>query len=111
MIWDLETTDGINYSALAAIHSRARRRDARPASDPAGTVQKWCGSLPGDQTPRIWNGPGFLPPLLLLVSPWRVRGARCLADQPGSPASETPNVRRVTRRSRRRSSRQAGRRP
>jgi hypothetical protein len=26
MIWDLETADGINYSALAAIHSRARRR-------------------------------------------------------------------------------------
>ena len=26
MIWDLETTDGVNYSALAAIHSRARRR-------------------------------------------------------------------------------------
>ena len=26
MIWDLETTDGINYCALAAIHSRARRR-------------------------------------------------------------------------------------
>jgi hypothetical protein len=26
MIWDLETTDGINYSALAAIGSRARRR-------------------------------------------------------------------------------------
>jgi hypothetical protein len=38
MIWDLETTDGINYSALAAIHSRARRRDARPASDPEGTT-------------------------------------------------------------------------
>ena len=26
MIWDLETTDGMNYSALAAIQSRARRR-------------------------------------------------------------------------------------
>jgi hypothetical protein len=26
MIWDLETTDGVNYSALAAIQSRARRR-------------------------------------------------------------------------------------
>jgi hypothetical protein len=26
MIWDLETTDGVNYSTLAAIHSRARRR-------------------------------------------------------------------------------------
>jgi hypothetical protein len=33
MIWDLETTDGVNYSALAAIHSRARRRDIRPASE------------------------------------------------------------------------------
>src|ERR1700685_1158950 len=31
MIWDLETTDGINYSALAAIHSRERRRNPRPA--------------------------------------------------------------------------------
>jgi hypothetical protein len=38
MIWDLETTDGINYCALAAIHSRARRRDARPASDPEATT-------------------------------------------------------------------------
>jgi hypothetical protein len=26
MIWDLETTDGMNYSALAALQSRARRR-------------------------------------------------------------------------------------
>ena len=26
MIWDLETTDGVNYAALAAIRSRARRR-------------------------------------------------------------------------------------
>ena len=26
MIWDLKTTDGMNYSALAAIQSRARRR-------------------------------------------------------------------------------------
>src|SRR3984885_8491619 len=26
MIWDLETPDGVNYAALAAIHSRARRR-------------------------------------------------------------------------------------
>jgi hypothetical protein len=26
MIWDLETTDGVNYSALAATRSRARRR-------------------------------------------------------------------------------------
>jgi hypothetical protein len=26
MIWDLETTDGVNYSALAAIGSRYRRR-------------------------------------------------------------------------------------
>jgi hypothetical protein len=33
MIWDLETTDGINYSALAAIHARARRRDIRPTSE------------------------------------------------------------------------------
>ena len=33
MIWDLETTDGVNYSALAAIHSRARRRDIRPISE------------------------------------------------------------------------------
>ena len=33
MIWDLETTDGVNYSALAAIHSRARRREVRPASE------------------------------------------------------------------------------
>jgi hypothetical protein len=30
---DLETTDGVNYSALAAIHSRARRRDIRPTSE------------------------------------------------------------------------------
>jgi hypothetical protein len=29
MIWDLETPDGVNYAALAAIHSRARRH--RPA--------------------------------------------------------------------------------
>jgi hypothetical protein len=27
MIWDLETTDGVNYAALAAIYSRLRRRD------------------------------------------------------------------------------------
>ncbi len=33
MIWDLETTDGVNYSALAAIHSRARRREVHPASE------------------------------------------------------------------------------
>jgi hypothetical protein len=33
MIWDLETTDGVNYSALAAIHSRARRRDIRLTSE------------------------------------------------------------------------------
>jgi hypothetical protein len=33
MIWDLETTDGVNYSALAAIHSRARRRDISPTSE------------------------------------------------------------------------------
>jgi hypothetical protein len=33
MIWDLETNDGVNYSALAAIHSRARRRAIRPTSD------------------------------------------------------------------------------
>ena len=33
MIWDLETTDGVNYSALAAIHSRARRRAIRPTSE------------------------------------------------------------------------------
>jgi hypothetical protein len=33
MIWDLETTDGVNYSALAAIHSRARRREVRPISE------------------------------------------------------------------------------
>jgi hypothetical protein len=32
MIWDLETTDGVNYAALVAIHSRARRREARPTS-------------------------------------------------------------------------------
>ncbi len=29
MIWDLETTDGVNYSTLAAIQARARRRWAR----------------------------------------------------------------------------------
>ena len=40
MIWDLETTDGINYSALAAIHSRARRRDIRPISQPEGTAEQ-----------------------------------------------------------------------
>jgi hypothetical protein len=33
MIWDLETTDGVNYSALAAVHSRARRREVRPVSE------------------------------------------------------------------------------
>src|SRR5271170_7394586 len=33
MIWDLETTDGMNYSALAAIRSRARRQYARPTSE------------------------------------------------------------------------------
>ena len=33
MIWDLETTDGVNYSALAAIHSRARRRAIHPTSE------------------------------------------------------------------------------
>ena len=33
MIWDLETTDGVNYAALAAIHSRARRRELRPTSE------------------------------------------------------------------------------
>ena len=33
MIWDLETTDGVNYSTLAAIHSRARRRDIRPSDE------------------------------------------------------------------------------
>jgi hypothetical protein len=33
MIWHLETTDGVNYSALAAIHSRARRQDIRPSSE------------------------------------------------------------------------------
>ena len=33
MICDLETTDGVNYSALAAIHSRARRRAIRPTSE------------------------------------------------------------------------------
>jgi hypothetical protein len=33
MIWDLETTDGVNYSALAAIHSRARRREVRPTAE------------------------------------------------------------------------------
>jgi hypothetical protein len=38
MIWDLETTDGINYSALAAIHSRNRRRHICPASEPKGTA-------------------------------------------------------------------------
>jgi hypothetical protein len=27
MIWDLETTDGLNYAALAAIYSRLRRSD------------------------------------------------------------------------------------
>jgi hypothetical protein len=38
MIWDLQTTDGVNYSALAAIHSRARRRQPRPADEPEGTA-------------------------------------------------------------------------
>jgi hypothetical protein len=38
MIWDLQTTDGINYSTLAAIHSRNRRRHIRPASDPEETT-------------------------------------------------------------------------
>jgi hypothetical protein len=33
MIWDLETTDGVNYAALAAIYSRARRREVRPTSE------------------------------------------------------------------------------
>jgi hypothetical protein len=33
MIWDLETTDGVNYAALAAIYSRLRRRDVRPSSE------------------------------------------------------------------------------
>lgn len=36
MIWYLETTDGVSYCALAAIHSRARRREARP--DPEETA-------------------------------------------------------------------------
>ena len=40
MIWDLETTDGVNYSALAAIHSRARRRNVRPAGEPEGTARQ-----------------------------------------------------------------------
>jgi hypothetical protein len=31
--WDLETTDGVNYSALAAIHSRGRRRAISPTSE------------------------------------------------------------------------------
>ena len=34
MIWDLETTDGVNYCAPAAIHSRARRRHIRPIIEP-----------------------------------------------------------------------------
>jgi hypothetical protein len=38
MIWDLKTTDGINYSALAAIQSRALRRHVRPSSEPEGTL-------------------------------------------------------------------------
>jgi hypothetical protein len=33
MIWDLETTDGVNYAALAAIYSRVRRREVRPTSE------------------------------------------------------------------------------
>jgi hypothetical protein len=33
MIWDLETIDGVTYSALAAIHSRARRGEIRPISE------------------------------------------------------------------------------
>jgi hypothetical protein len=37
MIWDLETTDGVNYSALMAIYCRFRRQ-ARPASEPEGTA-------------------------------------------------------------------------
>jgi hypothetical protein len=37
MIWDLETTDGVNYSALTAIYSRVRRQ-ARPTSDPEATL-------------------------------------------------------------------------
>ena len=55
MIWDLETTDGINYSALAAIHSRARRRNARPTSDPRGDRQR---RRPG--RPAVPGGAGAL---------------------------------------------------
>jgi hypothetical protein len=33
MIWDLEATDGVNYSALAASHSRARPRAISPTSE------------------------------------------------------------------------------
>jgi len=36
MIWDLETTDGLNYAALTAIYSRFRRQ-ARSAPEPEGT--------------------------------------------------------------------------
>jgi hypothetical protein len=36
MIWDLETTDGVNYSALMAIYCRFRRQ-AGPASEPEAT--------------------------------------------------------------------------
>jgi hypothetical protein len=33
MIRDLETANGVNYAALAAIHSRARRGEVRPISE------------------------------------------------------------------------------
>jgi hypothetical protein len=32
MIWDLEATDGVNYSALTAIYTRYRRLSARLGS-------------------------------------------------------------------------------
>lgn len=34
LLWDMADEDGVNFSALGAIEARARRRHARPASDP-----------------------------------------------------------------------------
>ena len=43
MIWDLETTDGVNYSALMAIYCRFRRQ-ARPRQRARGNPRAGVGT-------------------------------------------------------------------
>jgi hypothetical protein len=73
MIWDLETTHGMNYRALAALQSWADRRQTRSISEPRGAARQRAEQREEQEFPPVpGSGQPADPTAALLRCPERV---------------------------------------